>query len=95
VEQEQHNGNVIVLDDEASLWQRVIGAVVLLVIVAAFTFPFIQFSEGDARAEIPATTQNRQTVADVCGQWDVPDLLQPVANAAYPSWNWVCQLIEP
>jgi hypothetical protein len=91
---ETHDSNVILLDDETSIRQRVIGAVVMLLIVAAIAFPFVSYADGDTRQEVTPVSYGRQAVADICGPWNVPDLLQPVANAAYPSWNWVCQLIE-
>jgi hypothetical protein len=86
--------NIIVLDDVTSIRQRIISAIVLVVIVATLAFSVTTLSGSDAASEVTPTVSAGQSVESMCGAWDVPELLQPVANAAYPSWNWVCRLIQ-
>jgi hypothetical protein len=88
------NDNLIVLDDVTSVRQRIAGIVVLLVIIAALAIPLGRNIELEGQnVETPAP-HGQQTVLDMCGNWDVPDLFQPLANSVYPSWNWVCRLVQ-
>jgi hypothetical protein len=50
-------------------------------------------AEPEAATATEVTTTQQQII-DMCGRWNVPEYLQPLANVAYPSWNWVCQLIR-
>lgn len=87
--------NVILLDDETSVRQRVAGILVLVVILIALAIPIGRGFDAAAEPE-PAVEQGRQqTVLDMCGPWSVPDALESIASLAYPSWNWVCRLVQP
>ena len=88
------NENIIVLDDVTSVRQRIAGLIVLLLIIAALAFPLVR--EIELNDSVGGTTEanSPQTVLDMCGRWDVPEMFQPLANAAYPAWNWVCRLAQ-
>jgi len=84
--------NIIELDDPGTLRQRLAGAVVILVFLSAMLYP-LAWGQAESQVE-PATPVSHQSVVDLCARWNVPDFLQPVANAAYPSWKWVCGLTQ-
>ncbi|MEJ7838070.1 MAG: hypothetical protein WKF81_04595 [Thermomicrobiales bacterium] len=92
---DQQENNIIVLDDVSSLRQRVIGTVILLAMIVALAVPFAQ---GFTTEEVPAAPReqvsDQRSVFDMCSPWSVPDSLQPVANIAYPGWNWICRLVQ-
>jgi hypothetical protein len=88
------NDNLIVLDDVTSVRQRIAGIVVLLVIIAALAIPIGRNFDLESQGIETPTSHGQQTVLDMCGNWDVPDLFQPLANSVYPSWNWVCRLVQ-
>lgn len=87
--------NIIELDDPGTVRQRIAGGVILLLFVVLMAFPFGQSWNGNAATEAATMTPvNHQSVVDLCARWNVPDYLQPLANAAYPSWQWVCRLTQ-
>ena len=88
------NDNLIVLDDVTSIRQRIAGILVLLLIIAALAIPIGRNFETEGQGIETPTPRGQQTVLDMCGRWDVPDLIQPLANSVYPSWNWVCRLVQ-
>jgi hypothetical protein len=88
--------NIIELDDPGSPRQRVFGAIVLMLIVATLALPVDRLVSADPESATPTTvTTGHQDIFEMCGRWNVPDYLQPLANVAYPSWNWVCRLVQP
>lgn len=91
---EPRNENIIVLDDVTSPRQRIVGLVVVLLIIAAIAFPLVREFELNETVGASTASSNPQSVLDMCGRWDVPEMFQPLANAAYPAWNWVCRLAQ-
>lgn len=92
---DQQDDNIIVLDDETSLRQRVIGALILFALIVALAIPFAQ---GFVVDEVPAAPREQvseqQSNLNICSGWNIPDALQPVANIAYPGLNWICRLVQ-
>ena len=86
--------HIIVLDDETSMRQRVVGILAFILIIASLAFPIGRGIDVERRGTEAPTLSSQQTVLNVCGSWDVPEVFQPLANAAYPSWSWVCRLVE-
>lgn len=83
---------LIQLDDRPSLitWLAVLGIVVLLVGGTVFVGGQV-LDPADSEADV--TTMVTVT-PDVCAQWTVPEFLQPAVEFAYPSWRWVCRLVN-
>ena len=91
---EARNENIIILDDVTSLRQRIVGLVVLMLIIAALAFPVVRGLELSDPVGASTASTAPQTGLEMCGRWNVPDMFQPLANAAYPAWNWVCRLAQ-
>lgn len=87
--------NIIVLDDETSIRHRVVGVLVLVMILIVLAIPIGRGFDATAEPEPTPEHSGQQQSLDMCGPWSVPDALESVANLAYPSWNWVCRLVQP